>query len=50
MAYPEVVVDASDVSADALEVARINVARHGLGERIKLSSPTCSRTSPGATT
>ena len=36
MVYPEVVVDASDVSADALEIARINVARHGLGERIRL--------------
>jgi ribosomal protein L3 glutamine methyltransferase len=36
MVYPEVVVDASDVSADALEIARINVARHGLGGRITL--------------
>ena len=34
MAYPEVVVDASDVSAEALEIARINVARHHLEKRI----------------
>ena len=36
LAWPEVDVDAADVSADALEVARINVDRHGLGERITL--------------
>ncbi len=36
MAYPEVVVDASDVSEGALEVARINVDRHRLAERIRL--------------
>jgi ribosomal protein L3 glutamine methyltransferase len=34
MAYPEITVDASDVSADALAVARLNVDRHGLGDRI----------------
>ena len=34
MAYPEIVVDAADVSADALAVARINVERHRLGKRI----------------
>ena len=34
MAYPEIVVDAADVSPAALEIARINVARHGLGDRI----------------
>ena len=36
LAWPEVAVDASDVSEAALEVARINVARHGLGARITL--------------
>ena len=36
MAYPDVRVAAADISAAALEVARINVDRHGLGERIRL--------------
>jgi ribosomal protein L3 glutamine methyltransferase len=36
LAYPEVVVDAADISEDALAVARINVDRHRLGERITL--------------
>ena len=36
MAYPEVVVDAADISLDALAVARINVERHQLGSRITL--------------
>ena len=36
MAYPDVVVDAADISADALEVARINVERHSLGQRVTL--------------
>ena len=34
MAYPEITVDAADVSADALAIARINVDRHKLGDRI----------------
>jgi ribosomal protein L3 glutamine methyltransferase len=34
MAYPEIEVEASDISADALALARINVARHGLQKRI----------------
>ena len=36
MAYPEVTVDAADVSEDALAVARINVEQHKLGKRIAL--------------
>ncbi len=36
MVYPDVKVQASDISAEALEVARINIDRHGLHERITL--------------
>ena len=36
LAYPEVQVDATDISADALAVARINVDRHKLANRITL--------------
>ena len=36
MAYPEVDIDASDISADALAVARLNVERHRLANRIAL--------------
>ncbi|HEX5312252.1 50S ribosomal protein L3 N(5)-glutamine methyltransferase [Aquabacterium sp.] len=36
MAYPDVVVDAADINADALAVARINVDQHGLADRITL--------------
>ena len=36
LAWPEVQVTGADISADALEVAAINVARHGLQERIQL--------------
>jgi ribosomal protein L3 glutamine methyltransferase len=47
MAYPEVTVDASDVSADALAVARLNVDRHGLGERIALVASDLFEKLPG---
>jgi len=36
LAWPEVTVDATDLSPAALEVARKNVERHGLGDRIAL--------------
>ena len=36
MAYPDVVIDAADISADALAVARINVDRHAMAGRITL--------------
>jgi len=36
LAWPEVHVDAADLSPDALAVARLNVERHGLADRITL--------------
>jgi ribosomal protein L3 glutamine methyltransferase len=36
MVYPDTRVDAADISTDALAVARINVERHHLAERVAL--------------
>lgn len=36
LTYPDVTVDAADISAQALEVARINVEQHALADRITL--------------
>jgi ribosomal protein L3 glutamine methyltransferase len=36
LTYPDVQIDAADISSDALAVARINVDRHSLAERISL--------------
>jgi ribosomal protein L3 glutamine methyltransferase len=35
-AFPDARIDATDLSADALDVARRNVARHGVAERVRL--------------
>jgi ribosomal protein L3 glutamine methyltransferase len=36
VAYPDVQIDAADISAPALEVAHINLQRHGLTDRVRL--------------
>ena len=36
LAYPKLRVDASDIDSDALEVARVNVERHHLRDRIRI--------------
>ena len=47
MAYPEVEVTGADISADALAVARINVDKHGLAQRVQLQSSDGMESLPG---
>ena len=47
MAWPEVRVDAADISPDALAVARINLERHGLADRIRLLASDGLAQTPG---
>ncbi|MCK7580837.1 MAG: methyltransferase [Chromatiales bacterium] len=48
--YFEALVDAADISADALAVAGRNVEDHQPETASNWCSPTCSRTSPAAPT
>jgi ribosomal protein L3 glutamine methyltransferase len=47
MAYPEVQVTGADISPDALAVARINVDRHGLQNRVRLVESDGLKACPG---
>lgn len=47
MAYPEVEVTGADISADALAVARINVDKHGLAQRVQLQISDGMESLPG---
>jgi len=47
MAYPEVEATGADISADALAVARINVDKHGLAQRVQLQISDGMESLPG---
>jgi len=47
MAWPDIRVDAADISRDALDVARINVERHALQDRIRLMESDGWKNLPG---
>ena len=47
MAYPEVEVTGADISADALAVARINVDKYGLAQRVQLQISDGMESLPG---
>ncbi|MFP8777961.1 50S ribosomal protein L3 N(5)-glutamine methyltransferase [Hydrogenophaga sp. RWCD_12] len=47
MAWPDIAVTGADLSPDALAVARINVERHGLHDRIKLTESDGLAACPG---
>jgi ribosomal protein L3 glutamine methyltransferase len=47
--FPEAEIDAADLSADALEVARINVAEHEVAERVNLRQGDLFEAVDGAT-
>ena len=47
LAWPDIAITGADISADALAVARINVDRHGLQERIALVQSDALEALPG---
>ena len=47
LAWPTVQVTGADISSQALEVARINVSRHGLDERVRLVQGDGFESAPG---
>jgi ribosomal protein L3 glutamine methyltransferase len=47
MAWPDAAIDAADISSEALEIARINVDKHGFGDRIRLVQSDGLRSMPG---